>query len=140
MTASNSIRCPRCGAPLTTFAKKFCEHCGAQVVVDIPPPVPGASPPPVPPTAPLADAPPPAPPPPPAAAPNPPPRVVHEPEVLPPPPRIDAPETGQFSDGPGAAMKAFLVSAGVLLIPCCGIGLLLLFALLFLSGARPPRP
>lgn len=122
--------CGNCGAVLGAGARNFCEHCGAALTAatpsdsNVPPPLPAAAPPPVP------HARPPEPPPP---------RVVHVPEVeLPPAPRIDAPETGQFSDGPGAGLKALLVSGAVLLIPCCGIGVVLLFFLWYFLSAREP--
>lgn len=68
--------------------------------------------------------------------------MSYVPDAVPAPaPRIDAPESTQFSDSPGAALKAFLVSGAVLLIPCCGIGvvLIVLFAWFFGSRVTPPR-
>ena len=59
------------------------------------------------------------------------------PDAVPPPaPKLDAPETGQFSDSGGAAMKALLVSLSVALIPCGGIGIVLLLVYLWFAGAR----
>ncbi|MBK7878350.1 MAG: zinc-ribbon domain-containing protein [Planctomycetes bacterium] len=148
--------CSNCGAPLDERSRNFCEHCGAALAAapSAPPPLPvppgshASGPPPLPgvpsPAArPFAPSPTPRPPEPPSAArpPQPPPaskpRVVHVPEVEPPPaPRVDAPETGQFSDSPGAALKALLVSSAVFLIPCCGIGIALLVLVYWWSSAR----
>jgi hypothetical protein len=53
-----------------------------------------------------------------------------------PPPPVSAPPTGQFSDSPAAALKAFLVAGSVFFIPCCGLVLLALVVLAWIILAN----
>lgn len=106
---------------MRSTAQRFCEHCGAALGSSMPPPIGHATPPPLPPSV------------------TPPP-IAHEPQVLPPPtasrPLVQAPDTGQFSDSPATALKVVLVSAAVALLPCCGIGAVILVVLWFVFTRR----